>query len=624
WLGEGGMGVVYEAEHEDIERRVALKILRPEASDDPTLAARFREEARAASRIGSPNIVEIFDFDELPDGRLMIAMELLTGLGLDTELEAGPLAQERVIAVLRQVAKGLAAAHDVGIVHRDVKPDNVILLTEGGRSDYAKLVDFGIATVMTAQDNDAGAGTPHFMAPELILGRSYDGRLDMYALGCMAYELLIGEPPFMMGSVEEILEAQVSLAPRSILEVRPDACHPALEAVILRCLAKDPSERYADMRDLEAALCEAQIAAGLTTPWDDLPLPAVEPERLERLRRLMPRPDDAPRGRRWLWPAIAGLSSTLAALVTFSLFSADPTNEEEAQIKALQDAAHEFGARANWVYPPHDDTRATALLKVIELEAIDGAAEELADERAGSLRQEFADALVELGDLYWDEEGGRPFARDYYAQAYLFDRANDHAYERTGMTLGELADLREKAESGTFSAEDIRAAAALAILAERDAEKRDQLAAAFIEEEPDNPIGRDARFRKITGRSKPRVIAQREAPREPEDELEDAPPATKKVSAPETKSTPESTRPTKDPKKARSLAKDGAAALARGSRRDAESLFHQALESDNSNAAALIGLSDIAFDRSRYSEAIKFAARATRVEPGNGGYRIKL
>jgi serine/threonine protein kinase len=314
WLGEGGMGVVYEAEHEDIERRVALKILRPEASEDPQQAAQFREEARAASRIGSPNIVEIFDFGELPDGRLMFAMELLNGHGLDGELDKAPMNQARMIAILRQVCKGLAAAHEVGIIHRDVKPDNIILVNHNARPDWVKVVDFGIATVHA--DADAGAaGTPHYMAPEQVLGQSFDGRLDMYSLGCTAYELLVGKPPFVAPTIDEILEYQLTKPPTPPSQLcPPDTVHPALEAVILRCLEKEPSKRYRDMRDLEAALCEAQIAAGLHTAYDDLPLPDVDPDRLDKLRRDMPQPGTTgPTRRRWLWPAIAAASTVAAA-----------------------------------------------------------------------------------------------------------------------------------------------------------------------------------------------------------------------------------------------------------------------------------------------------------------------
>ena len=188
WLGEGGMGVVYEAEHEDIERRVALKILRLEATEDPQLAAQFRDEARAASRIGAPNIVEIFDFGELPDGRLFICMELLDGKDLvpATETDARPPAE--VIAIFRQLCKALGAAHKAGIVHRDIKPENIILVRKGGRDGVVKVVDFGISAVLGQERRNKIAGTPHYMAPEQIRGHAFDGRLDQYAAGCVAYE----------------------------------------------------------------------------------------------------------------------------------------------------------------------------------------------------------------------------------------------------------------------------------------------------------------------------------------------------------------------------------------------------------------------------------------------------
>jgi serine/threonine protein kinase len=347
WLGEGGMGVVYEAEHEDIERRVALKILRHEASEDPQQAAHFRDEARAASRIGSPNIVEIFDFGELPDGRLMFAMELLNGHGLDSELDKCPMDQARMIGILRQVCKGLAAAHEVGIIHRDVKPDNIILVGHNGKADWVKVVDFGIATVHA--ETDAGAaGTPHYMAPEQVLGQSFDGRLDMYSFGCTAYELLVGKPPFVAPTIEEILENQLTMTPTPPSELcPPGAVHPALEAVILRCLEKEPSQRFRDMRDVEAALCEAQIAAGLHTAYDDLPLPDVDSDRYERLRRDMPQPGVIKQRRRWLWPAIAGASTVAALGLGLALWNLrkEPAPEEQVLVDSLVNDASPSGRR---------------------------------------------------------------------------------------------------------------------------------------------------------------------------------------------------------------------------------------------------------------------------------------
>ena len=315
WLGEGGMGVVYEAEHIDIERRVALKILRFDLSCQPQMTRVFRDEARAATRIGSPYIVDIFDFGELTDGRLYFCMELIDGRDLVPETTEAWIEPATLIGHLRQICKGLGDAHAAGIVHRDIKPENILAYNKDGRQAI-KLVDFGISAMLavTGSSSSNGAGTPHYMAPEQVSGAEFDGRLDMYALGCTAYELLTGYPPFDCEDVGELLGRHLTEEPRSLHEARPDREFPkALAAVVMRCLNKRPADRYVDMADLEAALCEAQIAAGLHTPWDDLPLPEVDPERRERLLDLMPGPAVPRQRRRWVWPSIAA-TSTLAAV----------------------------------------------------------------------------------------------------------------------------------------------------------------------------------------------------------------------------------------------------------------------------------------------------------------------
>jgi tetratricopeptide (TPR) repeat protein len=648
WLGEGGMGVVYEAEHEDIERRVALKILRIEASEDPQQAAQFREEARAASRIGSPNIVEIFDFGELPDGRLMFAMELLNGHGLDTELDRCPMDPARMIGILRQVCKGLAAAHEVGIIHRDVKPDNIILLNPSAqsagvngisaRADRVKVVDFGIAT-MHAEGDTGAAGTPHYMAPEQVLGNPFDGRLDMYSLGCTAYELLVGKPPFVAPAVDQILQAQLESIPVPPSQLCPaGTVPPALEAVILRCLEKQPERRYADMHDLEAALCEAQIAAGLRTDWDDLPLPPVDPERRDRLMRDMPQPDGAPHPRRrWLWPAIAGVASALA--IGLALFLWMGTREPEpgaaAEVEVLTDAARVAASRANWIYPPKDDNAATAFIKVQALEQLGGPAEGLARGRALELRKEFASALVSLGDELWDKDGGKPFARDYYTQALLFDDGNEQAKARSGATPGMLLEYRDKAASGAFSEAELRSAAPLLALAERDEDKRaEKLLAIADEQGEDGPASSTAsldRLIQATART-----PRRRAKKDPDDDRKatstltivgpaDIPPPTETpppTSDPVVKPVTPSVK--RDTKQSGALVKQAKAALAAGRAKEAEALFHQALAYDNRNAAALIGLSDLEFDRGAYQRAADFGEKATAAAPKNGGYHLRL
>ncbi len=635
WLGEGGMGVVYEAEHEDIERRVALKILRPEASQDPELKERFRAEARAASKIGSLHIVEIFDFGELPDGRLLFAMELLTGSSLDVELEKGPLEPARAVGILRQICKGLAAAHEVDVVHRDVKPDNVLLVQgDDGRADMAKLVDFGIATVMMHEGDDTGAGTPLYMPPEQINGEAFDGRLDMYAVGCVAYELLVGTPPFAGDTVDEIIAAQCMSEPESIVARRPEV-HPALEAVVLRCMAKSPRDRYADMHDLEAALCEAQIEAGLLTPWDDLPLPKVDDERLERLRKQMPQHAPEQR-RRWVWPAIAGVSMAIALVVSILLLrqSAEPTAAQEDAVATLTNKAREYGAKANWVFPPERDKNATALIQVLALEDVDDESAALASARADILRGEFATTLLGLGDKYWEDENGKAYARDYYAQAYLFDPENSTARQRSGYSIGELKEFGEKAKTSGFSRAEVKKARLYTALAEDDDEKRaDELAKLDDEgllsaRNSDRLLGLAGKSKKRRRRDPPAVKRDPPAPVSDSDGAEthaDDTSADDSTGAEPTKNGKQPTHspPKRDRGKSKELASEGAAALRKRQYRKAEQLFSRALDLDNRNSKALIGLSDLYFEERKHSKAIEFAERAIKTAPRNGGYHIK-
>ncbi len=649
WLGEGGMGVVYEAEHEDIERRFAIKILRHEASEDPAQAARFREEARAASKIGSPNIVQIFDFGELPDGRLMFVMEMLSGHGLDGEVETAPIDQARLVAILRQVCRGLAAAHDVGIVHRDIKPDNIILVAEGSRQDMVKIVDFGIATILTPGTSEVpAAGTPQYMAPEQILGQAVGGALDQYSLGCMAYELITGKPPFFDGGVEEILARHLDTEPKPIGRVAAEgALHPALEAVIMRCLAKDPARRFAGMRDLEAALCEAQIAAGIRTAWDDLPIPEVEPERRAAIIARMPRLDDhvAPR-RRWLWPVVAAGSTIVAvALGVVLTMNKPPEPGEEKAVEALYNAALEAGSSMHWVYPPADDPNNTSYRRILELEAMTGSVEDLADEKARELRRKFFYALNTFGDSYWDRPDGKTFAAEYYAWASLFafddagalaipeeQPAADVAMKRSGLTRPMLARMRRDAAEGTFSAEEIQVGAEMAVLSEPDEKVRsERLAQAeTIPVSQKRKLARLAMGKPAVADVDPAAEASggdaeaADSGGEPGVEPGVAPTAVERGGSASDPPEIKRTATPRDPKQSRKLAADAARALASGNRKEAESLFHQALAHDNRNGAALIGLSDIHFDRSEYTQAVSYAEKAVQASPRNGGYRIRL
>ncbi len=650
WLGEGGMGVVYEAEHVDIERKVALKILRFDLSQQPEMARVFRDEARSASRMGSTNIVEIFDFGELPDGRLFFCMELLDGVDLVPQTEHDWVQPPVLIGVLRQLCKGLNAAHKAGVVHRDIKPENVILVNREGREGVVKIVDFGISAMLAAGGGKGAkvAGTPHYMAPEQISSGDFDGRLDMYAVGCMAYELLVGHPPFAYDELEQVLAAHLQETPVPPSKIKPERDIPKpLEDVLLRCLEKSREDRYADMADLEAALCEAQIAAGIRTDWDDLPLPEVDPERVEKLRAQMPSPRDrAEDKRRWLWPLVAGFSVLIAISAgVYAYIAPDLNDEQKSVIDELTTETRKAAALTHYVSLPPDATvEKSAYQRVVELEELPGALDDPGDERAAELRKEVAGTLIALGDKYWDAEV-KKFAVEYYIWARAFDPANQHAIDRSMIATGEFALFLEKAANGTWTENELRAFNVASALAEEDEAKRteryEQALAQATEtlraaaEEEDKKVRRASGIkRKPKPKVEPKVEPETTAD-SGEEVIEDTAGDTEGETGDDTgDDTGSATKsPTKkptikkskrDPKQASQLASDGKSALKSGRRKDAEALFFQALAFDNKNAMALSGLSDIYFDTGQKQKAVEFAERAVKASPKSKTYNLKL
>ena len=278
-LGEGGMGEVWRARHRMLSRPAAIKLIRPSTAGDGRAGVseeairRFEREAQVIARLRSPHTVELFDFGMADDGAFYYVMELLDGLDADSLLRRfGPIPSERAIYLLRQVCHSLSEAQSCGLVHRDIKPANIFLCRYGEEYDFVKVLDFGI--VGAVRDTPGGnlmhtrgdtvRGTPAFIAPEQALGTDLDGRADIYATGCVAYWLLTGQLVFTADTSMGLLlkHAQTPPTPPSARTELP--IPPALEDLVLSCLAKDPAKRPQSARELSRRLGELEGAGDWT------------------------------------------------------------------------------------------------------------------------------------------------------------------------------------------------------------------------------------------------------------------------------------------------------------------------------------------------------------------------
>jgi serine/threonine-protein kinase len=263
-LGEGGMGAVYLAEHPTIGRRVAVKVLHRNYIRDENLLGRFLNEARAANAIRHPNIIEILDSGTTADGTPFLVMELLEGESLGTRLRrVGALPIPTAVELAYQTASALGAAHKKGIVHRDLKPDNLYIVPDSHEPDREriKVLDFGIAKLQQGSTGDSVKtrtgtlmGTPIYMSPEQCRGtRTVDHRSDIYSLGIILFEMLVGQPPFVSEGFGELVNMHLNVQPPAPSSLNP-AVSPVLDAIVLRMLQKDPEKRFADMGEVQTAL----------------------------------------------------------------------------------------------------------------------------------------------------------------------------------------------------------------------------------------------------------------------------------------------------------------------------------------------------------------------------------
>ncbi len=330
-LGKGGMGSVYLAEHRHLGRKAAIKVLQRELAQRPDLLERFFSEARATSMIDHPGIVQVLDCDLAASGQPFIVMEYLTGETLMAFLRRrGTLAAHEAAAFSRQIAEALGAAHAKGIIHRDVKPDNVFVT--GEQPAAIKLVDFGIAKLagdfaggpVSRTQTGVMMGTPLYMSPEQCRGAgAVDARTDVYSLGCILFEMLCGRPPFVFQGVGELVTAHMTQAPPGTRTLNPTV-PPGLEQLVNRLLAKSPGDRPQDMQQVAEALMPFEDGGSATAqaPRATMPRPAAGSTTFQSTASQIIAPEDRPDVPRKRLPVLPMAAAGVAIAVLASLIFA--------------------------------------------------------------------------------------------------------------------------------------------------------------------------------------------------------------------------------------------------------------------------------------------------------------
>ncbi|MCU0692181.1 MAG: protein kinase [Polyangiaceae bacterium] len=436
-IGEGGMGVVYRARHVLIDRVVALKLIRPDLRGETHLRAWMLREARAANRVDHAHIVDIHDIGETEDGELYLVMEYLVGVSLSSEIARGQFPVVRGVDILEQMCAALARAHDLGVVHRDLKSDNIMLTIKGGRKDSVKILDFGLAGL--ARDprlapKGAVFGTPEYMSPEQARGEEAGPKSDLYALGVLFFEMCCGQLPFKSSDRETLLEMQRNGPPPRPRSLRADL-PPAAEAIIYRLLEKDPRKRFLDAHHLQEELKALQRTLP-SRNWEVSPGDAT----------VAPPPPPPPQ--------TEGVTewANRAALFSRMLARAHPQGNVPPELEDSARQVWDLAARASRL----EGEVATHTRKLEALERrgralraeIGRKVEELAHEESRVLREVAAyhDDSEKLGTALRTAErdaAAAVSAADTAEQGRAFNRA---VFERSGAAAARVQGLREQAE----------------------------------------------------------------------------------------------------------------------------------------------------------------------------------
>jgi len=436
-IGEGGMGIVYRARHVLIDRVVAVKLIRPDLRGETHLRAWMLREARAANRVDHAHIIDIHDIGETEDSELYLVMEYLVGTPLSAEIARGPMPIQRAVDILEQMGAALARAHDLGVVHRDLKSDNILLTARGGRKDFVKILDFGLAAL--AHDprlapKGAVFGTPEYMSPEQARGEQAGPQSDLYALGILFFEMLTGSLPFRSSDRDTLLEMQRTAPAPKPSSLRKD-CHPVAERIIMRLLEKDPRRRYRDGHHLLEELKALQRS---------LPSQAWDKEGGEAAGAPQLYPPPPPRSANVTeWASRAGLFSRMLA-------RAYPSSNAPPEVLQALATAWDLAARANGL--EGEIASHTRRLEALERRGralraeIGRKVEELAQEESRALRDAQAHAEEEeaaRGELSAAEKQ----AQESAARANEADRAGKGSrqiYEQSGAALAMVEVKRQQ------------------------------------------------------------------------------------------------------------------------------------------------------------------------------------